>query len=294
MFSRLRQKAPPPPLVGGPENMPVWHNVYFRNSRGHTYYSPPLVRKGISTLSQMLQGGQLRTDVKLPPTWLPVYAAGVKKILDLPVQDLPAEWARPGHKMLGALCPLERPQKRQEPAVWQQFARLHMPGGQRDFMRKALWKKLAVGAQTQTAYHQPKCVFCSQLETVHHILSAFKFWPVATDIVVKAFGPVWGPAGVMCPMNTLLISEPLLNANFRDHSQLLHATEETVNLPKLARRFVEKPSEILMNTKVVVTAYNTFELHTPERLLASPASWCRASIHPLVYGESCGPLQAGQ
>ena len=33
MFSRLREKALAPPLVGQPDNMPLLHNVLFRNSK---------------------------------------------------------------------------------------------------------------------------------------------------------------------------------------------------------------------------------------------------------------------
>ena len=57
MFSRLRQRAAAPPLVGTPSNMPLWHNVLFRNKLGHTYSSPSHVRKGISTLAQIVEGG---------------------------------------------------------------------------------------------------------------------------------------------------------------------------------------------------------------------------------------------
>ena len=114
-------------------------------------------------------------------------------------------------KMLAVLCPLEPPQKRQEPEVWEQLAQLKLPGAQRDFMRRALWKKLAVGARTQHAYHQPNCILCSVPETIKHVLAACKFWPVAVDIVRKAFGPVWGRDGAMCSMDTLLVAQPLLS-----------------------------------------------------------------------------------
>ena len=211
MFSRLRQRAAAPPLVGIPSNMPLWHNVLFRNKLGHTYYSPSLVRKGISTLAQIVEGGELQAAVKLPPTWTPVYRTKIPQVLALPVQDLPKEWTQPNQKMLAVLCLLEPPQKRQEPEVWEQLALLKLPGAQRDFMRRALWKKLAVGARTQHAYHQPNCILCSVPKTIKHVLTACKFWPVAVDIVRKAFGPVWGRDGAMCPMDTLLVAQPLLS-----------------------------------------------------------------------------------
>ena len=107
--------------------------------------------------------------------------------------------------------PLEEPQKRQEPEVWEQLAKLKMPGVQRDFVRKALWKKLTVGARMQKAYHQPSCDLCAKTETIKHVLSGCKFWSVACDIITKAFGPVWDRTGAMCPMNKLLIDNPLLS-----------------------------------------------------------------------------------
>ena len=131
--------------------------------------------------------------------------------MSLPIQDLPRAWVKPGTKMLTAMQPLDAPQKRQEPRVWEQLEKLKMPGRQKDFVRKALWKKLMVGARTQKAYHQPNCVMCSVCETVNHVLSRCKFWLVACDIVTKALGPVWGPTGAMCPMKRLLIDEPVLS-----------------------------------------------------------------------------------
>ena len=52
---------------------------------------------------------------------------------------------------------------------------------------------------------------CSVCETINHVLSRCKFWPMACDIITKAFGPVWGPTRAMCPMKRLLIDEPLLS-----------------------------------------------------------------------------------
>ena len=110
---------------------------------------------------------------------------------------------------LVALQPPDPPQVRQSGEVWAQFGRLFMPGAQRDFMCKALWKKLAVGACKKEVYHQPKCILCSVLETIRHALSKCNF--MATDVVTKAFRPVWGPTGVLCPLDKLLVDEPLLS-----------------------------------------------------------------------------------
>ena len=212
VFSQLRQKAPAPPLAGPPDKMPLWHNVLFRNSKGHTYYSPKLVRKGVTKLAEVMEGGGgVKASLTLPPTWQTIYQSAIPFVSSLPIQDLPIAWNKHGSKMLTAMQPLEEPQKRQEPEVWEQLAKLKMPGVQRDFVRKALWKKLTVGARTQKAYHQPNCDLCAKTETIKHVPSGCKFWSVACDIITKAFGPVWDCTGAMCPMNKLLVDNPLLS-----------------------------------------------------------------------------------
>ena len=86
-----------------------------------------------------------------------------------------------------------------------------MPRQQKDFVQNTPWKNLTVGAKAQKPCHQPNYIMCSVCETVNHVLSRCKFWPVAYDIVTKAFGPLWGPSRAMCPMKRLLIDEPLLS-----------------------------------------------------------------------------------
>ena len=56
-----------------------------------------------------------------------------------------------------------------------------------------------------------KCVHCNVLESMGHVLPKCKFMLVATDVVTKAFGPMWSPSGVLCPVDKLLVDEPLLS-----------------------------------------------------------------------------------
>ena len=45
--------------MGSPQQMPLWHNVLFRNAQGLTYCSPLLVRKIVLIVSpQVLVKGQ--------------------------------------------------------------------------------------------------------------------------------------------------------------------------------------------------------------------------------------------
>ena len=55
-FSRLQQKVLSPPLAG-PPIMPVWHNLYFRDAAGQSYYTPKLICKGVLLLSHVSEGG---------------------------------------------------------------------------------------------------------------------------------------------------------------------------------------------------------------------------------------------
>ena len=78
-FSRLRQKAAMP-LAGALEILPVWRNVYFCNEVRHSYFSPKLARKGVLTLSHIMEGGGWTRDVVLPPM-----ATGLSSGAPLPV-----------------------------------------------------------------------------------------------------------------------------------------------------------------------------------------------------------------
>ena len=59
--------------------------------------------------------------------------------------------------------------------MWAHFGWLYMLGSQCNFMRKALWKKVVLGARICRAYHQPNCVLCSVLENVNQTLSRCRF-----------------------------------------------------------------------------------------------------------------------
>ena len=72
--------------------------------------------------------------------------------------------------------------------VWSQFFKLFVFRVRRDFMHKALWGRLTLGAKTQKVFHRPKCVLCSVTETLRHALSACRFFPMATNIIFKTFG----------------------------------------------------------------------------------------------------------
>ena len=61
------------------------------------------------------------------------------------------------------------------------------------------------------------------LETVSHAISSCKFYLLAANIVLKAFGPLWGATGVLREMQTLLVKEPLFSLKTTQGLALLAA-----------------------------------------------------------------------
>ena len=78
-------------------------------------------------------------------------------------------------------------------------------------MRKALWKKLVVGARMQRVFGRPKCEVCGGLETVSHVLSTCKYLPFAADSILKAFGPVRDDNGGVVVLQQIIMTHPELS-----------------------------------------------------------------------------------
>ena len=70
-FSLLRQglNVNPPHTLS--YDMPLWHNVLFKNAHFHTYSSPSLIREGILTVGQLLEDDSYLNQIA--PTWRPIY-----------------------------------------------------------------------------------------------------------------------------------------------------------------------------------------------------------------------------
>ena len=78
-------------------------------------------------------------------------------------------------------------------------------------MQHALWSKLPVGMRTQHVYHRPNCILCAVPKTTRHAVAFCKFMGFAIDVVHKAYGPVWSPAGQQLSLRDLLLDNPLLS-----------------------------------------------------------------------------------
>ena len=55
------------------DSMPAWHNALFVDDHGYSYFSPSLVRGGISRFSKNCQHDSLSDGVILPPFFGTVY-----------------------------------------------------------------------------------------------------------------------------------------------------------------------------------------------------------------------------
>ena len=66
---------------------------------------------------------------------------------------------------------------RQAPGVWEAFAKLRLPTGLQDFMRKALWWKLEVSVHMVLCRQAPTavCALCGAREDHHHALKSSPF-----------------------------------------------------------------------------------------------------------------------
>ena len=69
------------------------------------------------------------------------------------------------------------PEGRQPMGVWEAFAKLRLPTGLQDFVRKALWRKLEVSARMLMCHQAPTAVFalCGAREDHHHTLKSCPF-----------------------------------------------------------------------------------------------------------------------
>ena len=70
-FSLLRQGLNVNPPDALSYDMPLWHNVLFKNAHFHTYSSPSLIREGILTVGQLLEDDSYLNQIA--PTWRPIY-----------------------------------------------------------------------------------------------------------------------------------------------------------------------------------------------------------------------------
>ena len=181
--------APTPSLM--PYDMPIWHNTIFRNQHRQSYFCPKLIRDGVHTWGAFLEDDSSQDHIA--PTWKlicnvtkPGPQEGDACFLN------PEFWASWNKATVGACLSYPTNLKnRQSQEVWAKFCSSDMPSHVRDFVRKALWKKLPMGKRLSSwipnALH---CPLDGAEETIEHSLTTCRFLPFAFDTISKCFLPV--------------------------------------------------------------------------------------------------------
>ena len=175
-----------------PWDMALWHNIIFCPPGAMTYFSPKLVRAGITLLSDVADKEQFIQQ--LPMVTKSSYRAGFKRLDQSPRNPLaayhmPAFWTLWGRKRVAQhLATSEQIKPRQPPEVWTAFLKITCPPRFREFLRLALWRKLPVGSRLNSWLNDGGlCPFHQQLETVPHALTECLFLGVAKSFIHLVF-----------------------------------------------------------------------------------------------------------
>ena len=79
--------------------------------------------------------------------------------------------------------------------TWGLFRKLRIPGWDYYFVRRALWRKLAVTSRLVAITHCPKCAFDGKDETHAHVFVECRFGQFVHEAVRHIFGPPQDPQG---------------------------------------------------------------------------------------------------
>ena len=121
----------PPPPIQRLQHMPVWHNALLRNFCSFSYWSPPLIRRGVMRWGDLVDNGAIPLLLwdMLAPTWRPVYLERVGQIVSSYKADLEykgpelgswaASWS--SRRMLLFMQHRRRHPARQTLEVWRAF-----------------------------------------------------------------------------------------------------------------------------------------------------------------------------
>ena len=161
-YSEVRKGMPvaPPPLPMRTGVMGLWHNALFRNVQRQTYAHMPSVRPGVFLWEHLVQSEVLQpaTVQAMAPTFrfkyplvvqtvLAVQSGGAQRRGDAPC-DM-GKWAQ-AWRSRSLLLAATRDRMIFRPTgdrVRKVFSRLRVPSFDRDFIRRALLRKLTVAQQ---------------------------------------------------------------------------------------------------------------------------------------------------
>ena len=105
-----------------------------------------------------------------------------------------------------------RQEERQPEAVWRAFRKVRLPGSDKDFIRQALWKKLAVGSRMHAIFPEVSagCPLENDTEDHYHRLKSCLFLQKAVHILRGCLPPLY-VGGVFYELGRLCADEPLLS-----------------------------------------------------------------------------------
>ena len=224
-WSRLMVRLPgfslPPMHVG---DIPLWHSKAFMCG-GRSRACRSLLDSGILRL------GDLGTTLSLRPEWQRVNWL-TKNVFELYQSQLAkiagAVAAGEGVRREGALLREEsllspfimsanvmegsKQEERQPEGVWRAFKKVRLPGADKDFVRQALWKKLAVGSRMHAIFPDvsPRCPFDNEREDHHHRFKTCLFLQNAVHILRTSWPPLH-VGGVFYEVGRLCVDELLLS-----------------------------------------------------------------------------------
>lgn len=180
-------------------SLPLWHNKLFM-SGGHTRAAKSLILRNVLRVADVGDGLQLPAGWNRH-TWLPNQIfSDFQGFLDKILVASPATEGvmRAGPEFTEAMITSPfivslavaqgtAQEMRQPPEVWKAFQRIRLPGPDRDFIRQALWKKLAVGGRMHNIFPSipPWCPFDFSVEDHHHRLKTCAFLQQPFEIMRK-------------------------------------------------------------------------------------------------------------
>ena len=185
-------------------SIPLWNSTHFTNSKGRTYYCPPLARRGKWRLRDILDADGsriIRLWKYIPKTWQEVYTTRTQELKDLAAKggaqntggaEAPGltDW-RMG-ELSAKLSDVHRPSQRQQEKDWQLLQRRRIPWRLLDFIIRAWWRKLPVATRLAEFKMIPTgtCVLCGGLEDHAHILKKCAALDPMKEIIRSRWRPL--------------------------------------------------------------------------------------------------------
>ena len=144
-------------------------------------------------------------------------------------------------KMLLYMHHKRRHEPRQPPEVWQTFGQLFLPKWDRDFIRRALWRKLALGTRMERLGSK-LCLLDGRVEDHEHVFCHCMFGAFMQSTVRKAFGLVES-GRVQVEPSRLLRDFPLLSLTSTQGLLLWAGLRAQLNL-RCRAKYQHQPSTL--------------------------------------------------